>query len=104
MNEQKSSSRRNSPPLPPVALQPEARIILRDLIEVYNERLKAFGKGTADWKFIIDVLLLFRRGIIKPVRRYRNLNTYGMCKNYLKIGWRNLLKNNGYAMRLAAEV
>src|SRR5690606_21132261 len=55
------------------------------------------GKIKADIRFIIDVLLLFRPGIIRPAEGYRNLNTYGMYKRYFKIGWRNLLRNKGYS-------
>ncbi len=66
-----------------------------DLMEVYRVRLKTLGKRKADWKFIIDVTLLFRPGIIKPIEGYKNLNNYGMYKSYFKIGWRNLLKNKG---------
>jgi putative ABC transport system permease protein len=69
-----------------------------DLIEEYHERIEKQGKRKADWKFIIDVLLLFRPGIIRPVEGYRNLNTYGMFKSYFKIGWRNLLRNKGYSV------
>ena len=58
-----------------------------DLLETYNEQLTASGKGKADLKFIIDVLLLFRPGIIKPMEGNENLNTYGMYKSYFKIGW-----------------
>src|SRR5688572_16291419 len=68
-----------------------------DLMEVYQKRLKTLGKRTADWKFIIDVTLLFRPGIIKPIEGYKNLNNYSMYKSYFKIGWRNLLKNKGYS-------
>jgi putative ABC transport system permease protein len=68
-----------------------------DLMELYEERVKEFGKIKADIKFIIDVLLLFRQGIIKPTEGYKNLNTYGMYKSYFKIGWRSLLKNKGYS-------
>src|SRR3989337_2004580 len=69
-----------------------------DLMEVYQVRLKTFGKRKADWKFIIDVLLLFRPGIIRPAEGHRNLNNYGMYKSYFKIGWRNLVKNKGYSL------
>ena len=69
-----------------------------DLMEVYGVRLKTRGKRTADWKFIIDVLLLFRPGIIRPATEYTNVNTYGMYKSYLKIGWRNLLNDKGYSL------
>lgn len=64
-----------------------------DLMEVYNERLKLVGKRKANIKFIIDVLLLFRPSIIRPIEGYQQLNTYGMYKSYFKIGWRNLLRN-----------
>src|SRR5689334_21203523 len=69
-----------------------------DLMELYDERVKEIGKRKADLKFTIDVLLLFRKGIIKPTEGYKNLNTYGMYKSYFKIGWRNLAKNKGYSL------
>ena len=69
-----------------------------DLIEVYKRRLNLNGKARADLKFILDVLLLFRPGIVRPFKsHYRNLNSYGMFKSYFKMGWRNLLKNKGYS-------
>src|SRR5687767_1812159 len=68
-----------------------------DLMEVYGVRLKTWGKRKADWKFIVDVLLLFRRGIIRPAKGYENLNNYSMYKSYFKIGWRNLVKNKGFS-------
>ena len=68
-----------------------------DLMELYDERVREKGKRKADLKFIIDVLLLFRPGIIRPTEGYKNLNNYGMVKSYFKIGWRNLLRNKGYS-------
>jgi putative ABC transport system permease protein len=69
-----------------------------DLMEEYNEHVETIGKRKADLKFVVDVILLFRPGIIKPVEGYKNLNTYGMFKSYFKIGWRNLLRNKGYSV------
>ena len=68
-----------------------------DLIELYEERVKEKGKRKADLRFGIDVLLLFRPGIIKPTEGYQQVNQYGMFKSYFKIGWRNLTKNKGYS-------
>ncbi len=68
-----------------------------DLMEVYERRRIKAGKLRADLRFIIDVLLLFRRGIIRPTEGYRSLNNYGMLKSYFKIGLRNLLKSKGYS-------
>ena len=68
-----------------------------DLMELYNERFKESGKRKADGKFIIDVLLLFRPGIIRPSEGYKNLNTYTMYKSYFKIGWRNIWRNKSFS-------
>jgi len=68
-----------------------------DLMELYAERFQESGKRKADIKFIIDVLLLFRPGIIKNAQEQQNLTSYDMYKSYLKIGWRNLLRNKGYS-------
>ena len=68
-----------------------------DLMELYKERKAQSGKWKADAQFVLDVLLLFRQGIIRPAAGYQNLNTYGMYKSYFKIGWRNLIRNRSYA-------
>lgn len=68
-----------------------------DLMELYNERLREHGKRNADLKFIIDVIMLFRPGIIRPPEGYRNVNHYGMFKNYFKITIRTLKNNKSYA-------
>jgi len=68
-----------------------------DLMELYTERLAAKGKRSADRQFIIDVIRLFRPGIIRRAKRHEPVNRYGMLRNYIKIGWRNLLRNKTYA-------
>ncbi len=67
-----------------------------DLMEVYQERKVKSGKLKADVRFVIDVLLLFRPGIIRPAEGYKNLNNYGMFKSYFKIGFRSLVKNKTF--------
>src|SRR5687767_6450875 len=69
-----------------------------DLMEVYNERLKESGKRKADIKFIIDVLLLCRPGIIKTSEKNCHVNQFGMFKSYYKIGWRRMIRNKGYSV------
>ena len=68
-----------------------------DLLEIYNQRFRTSGKRKADIRFCIDVLLLFRRKIIRPVEGHRNLNTYRMYNSYLKVGWRNLIRQRMYS-------
>ena len=68
-----------------------------DLLEEYFQQLRKFGKRKADLNFIVDVLLLFRRGIVRPRKKSNSVNQYVMYKSYFKIGWRNLLRNKGYA-------
>lgn len=68
-----------------------------DIREVYEKRLKKSGKRKADFLCLLDVLLLFRPGIIKPITTTRNLNHSPMIKNYLITGWRNLWKSKLYS-------
>ncbi len=63
-----------------------------DLMELYEERKKSSGKRKADIKFIIDVLLLFRPGIIRPSSRFIINNNFDMFRNYFKTGLRNILR------------
>lgn len=69
-----------------------------DLVELYRERVRLSGKRKADINFLGDVVLLFRPGIIRPAEGHQSLNQFGMFKNYVKIGWRNLVKSKGYSM------
>ncbi len=63
-----------------------------DLVELYHERLADSGKRKADLKFMIDVLLLFRPGIIKPKTNNYPTNNIAMIENYFKTGIRNILR------------
>lgn len=68
-----------------------------DLIEDYNARVRQKGKRKADLRFVVDVLLLFRPGIIRPRKQFQDINHYGMYKSYFKIGWRRLLRSKSYS-------
>src|SRR5260221_4205295 len=68
-----------------------------DLTELYQERVRELGRKNANRKFIVDVLLLFRPSIIRPIEGYKNLNAYGMFKSYFRIGWRSLIKQRMYS-------
>src|SRR5690606_4027656 len=70
-----------------------------DLWEVYNERVREWGKRKANAKFVVDVLLLCRPGIIRPIGR-RGLNRYSntnlMLINYFKVAFRSMIKQKTY--------
>ena len=68
-----------------------------DLMELYRDHLKTHGKRSADLRFIVDVLLLFRPGIIRPTNYYSYGNNMDMLVNYLKVGVRNILKYKVYS-------
>lgn len=68
-----------------------------DLMELYDERVKEEGKRKADRRFISDVLLLFRKDIIKPASGTYRLTNYGMIKNYFKVTVRNLFRQKLYS-------
>jgi putative ABC transport system permease protein len=69
-----------------------------DLIEVYLGRVKKDGQRTADWRFLIDVLMLFRPGIIGPiaVTHFELINT-NMIRNYVVVAFRNLVRHKLFA-------
>ncbi|MEQ8906941.1 FtsX-like permease family protein [Ekhidna sp.] len=69
-----------------------------DLMELYEERVKELGKKKADIKFIKDVLLLFRKDIIKPAEGSIKLNYYGMFKNYFITSIRFIKREKVYAL------
>jgi putative ABC transport system permease protein len=66
-------------------------------MEVYQGWVEERGKRKADIRFIIEVLLLFRPGIIRSANEYNNVNNYTMIKSYFKIGWRNLMKDKVFS-------
>lgn len=69
-----------------------------DLLEEYHLRLRKSGKRVADIRFIFDVILLCRPGIIRSFSEHQQTKPYGMYKSFLKIGWRNLVRNSGYSL------
>lgn len=64
-----------------------------DLMEVYYSRFRKSGKRSADFHFIIDVLLLFRPGIIRSKKSNSNFTRSVMLSNYLKTSIRSLWKS-----------
>ncbi|HZY81153.1 MAG TPA: ABC transporter permease [Cyclobacteriaceae bacterium] len=68
-----------------------------DLIEVYRKRVAKSSKRRADFRFFIDILVLFRPGIIRSFRS-KNLNRYGMFKNYFKMTFRVFNRERLYSV------
>ncbi len=68
-----------------------------DLTERYQQHAAELGQSAANRKFIREVLLLFRPGIIRPFEGSLKLNNYGMFKNYLKTGMRNIRKQKVFS-------
>ncbi len=76
---------------------PEIREDLEgDLVELFEERLEK-NALKAKTLFLRDVLFMLRPGIIRNFEGYKNLNNYGMLKNYLKSAWRNLIKYKSFS-------
>ena len=68
-----------------------------DLIELFEERVREKGVRRAKWLFAWDVLKLFRPGIIKKFEGQTQITNYGMFNNYLKVAFRILKKEKGFA-------
>ncbi len=61
-----------------------------DLLELFEWRVKQ--NKQANWLLVLDVLKLFRPGIIRSFSGTQKLNSFGMIQHNMKFGWRNLLK------------
>lgn len=63
-----------------------------DLTELYHERVAQFGQKKANRLFKRDVIILFRKDIIKPAGGTYRLNFYGMLKHNFLISLRTFKK------------
>lgn len=69
-----------------------------DLYELYRERARALGRKKASRRFALDVLLLFRPGIVRnPSFRFLE-NLSDMHKLNFILSWRNLIKNRVFSI------
>ncbi len=66
-----------------------------DLEEIYQDRVKQNSKA-AQVRFALDVLLLFRISLLRPLFKNSIIKDTGMLRNYFKISFRNLMKHKGY--------
>lgn len=67
-----------------------------DVHELFYYRMKEKNAFHAKKAFIIDVLRFFRwRNIKRSKPTYYHNNTIAMFKNYMKIGWRSIIKQKG---------
>ncbi|WP_370088125.1 ABC transporter permease [Ekhidna sp.] len=67
-----------------------------DLLERFEKRTNE--KKTARWLFALDVLRLFRPGIIKNFEGTKKLNNYGMFKSMIKMAWRNAIRQKQFTI------
>lgn len=68
-----------------------------DLDELYERERQKKHEFMAECWYAWEVLKLFRPTIIRPIKGITLLNHLDMLENYLKIGFRNLLKHKSYA-------
>lgn len=66
-----------------------------DLLERFEQR--ANEQKAARWLLTLDVLRLFRLGIIRPLTKTQKLNKYAMISNYYKVSVRNILRNKTFS-------
>lgn len=68
-------------------------VLLGDLEELFQQRIKNQSVSKARWAYFGDVLSLFRPFAIKKIKSPNIQKQRDMLWNNLKIAWRNLLKN-----------
>ncbi len=68
-----------------------------DLEELYADHEEE-GSRYAQLKYLLDVVLLFRLSLLRPIFKNSMINDLDMFKNYFKISFRNLAKHKGYTV------
>lgn len=68
-----------------------------DLLERFAIQADELGVKKAQRKFAVEIVQLFRPGLMKPIKILPNYYHPAMLQSNLKIGFRNLLKNKGYS-------
>ncbi|MEQ9376879.1 MAG: FtsX-like permease family protein [Imperialibacter sp.] len=66
-----------------------------DLEELYL-RNRATSAPAANWKYMLQVIVLFRPSLMRPLFKNSIIKDTGMLKNYFKIGVRSLLKQKAF--------
>jgi putative ABC transport system permease protein len=66
-----------------------------DLEELYL-RNRATSPVVADWKYMLQVIALFRPSLMRPFFKNSIIKDTGMLRNYFKIGVRSLLKQKAF--------
>ncbi len=66
-----------------------------DLVEKFGHDLRNLGKNSAQWKLAVQVMLLFRPGIVRDIIGRNKMNPM-MIKQHFKVSYRSLRKNKGY--------
>jgi hypothetical protein len=67
-----------------------------DLCELFRSRASK-SIYLANLLYARDVMLLFRPGIVRTPKEFRNTNQFDMIGNHIKVGWRMLLRTKGYS-------
>lgn len=67
-----------------------------DLSELFHQRIEE-NRRIASFRYFLDVMLLFRPGIIKNFEIKNGLINTSMLKNYFKSAIRNLLKHRSFS-------
>ncbi len=63
-----------------------------DLEELYNDHLEA-GSRFTQFRYFLDVMLLFRLSLLRPILKNSLIKDTGMFRNYFKVSIRNLARH-----------
>ncbi|SNT12666.1 putative ABC transport system permease protein [Ekhidna lutea] len=66
-----------------------------DLEEIYKDRVDQ-KRNLTQVRYALDVFLLFRISLLRPIFKNSMIKDTGMFRNYFKISFRNLMKHKGY--------
>lgn len=68
-----------------------------DILERFERKIESENFKNAKWGLTLDILKLFRPGIIRPLNQNKQQTQFDMFKNYSKVAWRHILKEKFYS-------
>ncbi|WP_421764580.1 ABC transporter permease [Ekhidna sp.] len=68
-----------------------------DLEELYQDH-RENGSRFVQLRYLLDVMLLFRISLLRPILKNSIIKDLDMFRNYFKISFRNLMKHKGYTV------
>jgi hypothetical protein len=67
-----------------------------DIVEIFKKEYERSPR-LSYWNFAWRVATYLRPEFLKPMKNYLSQSSFGICRNYFKVGLRSLMKDRTFA-------